>query len=167
MISHAYLGLGSNLGKRESNIGRALELLRQISLDLKVSSLYETTPQGFRDQPLFLNAVCKIETKLGPFELMHEIKLIENSKGRHRSFINAPRTLDIDILLFGNQVLNTPHLVVPHPRFEERAFVLEPLAEIEPTLRHPVTNETVKTLLGKLKHGGVFRRGWHLYKTSS
>ncbi len=150
MFSEVYLGLGSNLGDREENIARALASLRQISTSLTASSLYETTPQGFRDQPPFLNAVCRLWTRLDPFQLLRETQRIESEIGRRRTFVNAPRVLDIDILLYGTLSLRSPHLTIPHPRMAERAFVLEPLAEIAPQLRHPVLGATMRSLLARL-----------------
>ena len=147
MLTEAYLGLGSNLGDRRGNIVSALKLLCRLAKDLKVSGLYETDPRGFEIQPRFLNAACRIRTGLDAFQLLAGIKEIERAVGRHRSFLNAPRTLDVDILVYGRLVLNSPGLVIPHPRMIERAFVLVPLAEIAPDLRHPTQAETVLSLL--------------------
>ncbi len=150
MLNQVYLGLGSNLGDRVDNISRGLKLLRQISVNIIASSFYETTPQGFRDQPLFMNAACRMWTRLDCFQLMDRVKAIEAEVGRQRVFVNAPRTLDIDIIVFGQTVLETPNLTIPHPRMAERAFVLEPLAEIAPSLLHPALKETIRTLLMRL-----------------
>ena len=151
MLSDVYLGLGSNLGDRRGNLDRAFQLLRGLSSELNVSSLYETSPEGFTGQPAFVNAACQIWTRLSPFELLAELKTIQAQVGSRRVFANGPRALDIDILLFGQTVLDTPGLIIPHPRMARREFVLAPLAEIAPSLRHPVLKETVGTLLALLR----------------
>ena len=150
-LTMAYLGLGSNLGDRESNLCIAIDSLQEFATRVKVSSFHETTPQGFRDQPVFLNAACLLVTRLDPFGLLHELKRIEGALGRGRSFINAPRTLDLDILLYGGLVLKSPGLVIPHPRMAERAFVLAPLAEIAPDAYHPALKADAHTLLRMLR----------------
>ena len=154
MLFETYLGVGSNLGDRAANIDRGLELIRQVSKSMTVSGIYETEPQGFRSQPSFLNAACRLWTGLDPFQLMSKLKEIEAEVGQRRSFVNAPRALDIDILLHGRTVLESPGLTIPHPRMAKRAFVLEPLVEIAPGLRHPVLKETVRSLLASLSVPG-------------
>ena len=151
MLSDVYLGLGSNLGNRRGNLDRALQLLRGLSSELTVSSLYETSPEGFTGQPAFVNAACQIWTQLSPFELLAELKTIQALVGSQRVFANGPRALDIDILLYGQTVLDSPGLIIPHPRMARREFVLAPLAEIAPGLRHPVLKETVGALLVLLR----------------
>ena len=147
----AYLGLGSNLGDREQNLARATDLLAQrVKID-SMSSLYVTEPVDYKDQPLFLNAVCRIRTSLAPEELLGLAKRIEAAMGRKPSFVNGPRPIDIDILFYGDLVVNIPRLVIPHPRVQERAFVLVPLAEIASRLVHPVTGQTVGEMVGRLK----------------
>ncbi len=155
-----YLGLGSNLGDREQNLARALDLLAQRVKIEQTSSLYVTEPVDHKDQPLFLNAVCRVRTSLAPGDLLGLAKRIEVAMGRKPSFINGPRPIDIDILFYGDKVVNIPHLVIPHPRVQERAFVLVPLAEIASRLVHPVSGQTVGDMIGRLKD----RRGvrvWH------
>lgn len=150
MLHLACLGLGSNLGDRAANIGEGLAALRRISQAITVSSLYETLPEGFRSQPLFLNAACAIRTPLGPFELMAEVRAIEAALGRRRTFPNAPRELDVDILLHGRTAIRAPWLEIPHPSMAERRFVLTPLAEIAPGLRHPTLESSVREMLASL-----------------
>lgn len=147
--TEVYLGLGSNLGRRQQNIASGLERLRTLSSSLVSSSLYETAPVGVTFQPSFVNAVCRIWTILSPFDLMHEIRRIQQIGGSHRPILNGPRELDIDILLYGNLVIDTPHLTIPHPRMTEREFVLRPLAEIAPHAIHPLSKKTVSQLLAE------------------
>jgi len=142
----AYLGLGSNLGSRENNLSRALALLAaKVNLEA-VSSIYETEPVGYEEQPLFLNLVCRIATVLSPEELLRLAKEIEVGMGRVASFVNAPRPIDIDILVYGNRSIETQELTVPHPRLKDRAFVLVPLAEIAPDLVVPGLRKSIARL---------------------
>jgi 2-amino-4-hydroxy-6-hydroxymethyldihydropteridine diphosphokinase len=149
-MATVYLGLGSNLGDRKQNLSQALELLSKHAVIEQVSSVHETEPVGFKEQPLFLNAVCRISTGLKPGQLLRLAKKIEARLGRTESFANAPRPIDIDILFYDNEVLDGKELTVPHPRLVERAFVLVPLVEIAPNLVHPVSGKTVKELLAGL-----------------
>ncbi len=147
MQSEVYLGLGSNLGNRAANIARAVDALRDTANDVVVSSLYETAPIGFSAQPPFLNAACGIWTRQTPFELLAILNRIQQTIGGHSAFINGPRAIDLDILVCGRMVIETPALTIPHPRMADREFVLTPLAEIAPGLVHPVLKQTVPTLL--------------------
>ena len=143
-----YLSLGSNLDDREGNLRRALEKLASAEVRVvRVSSIYETEPQDVRQQPWFLNLVAEVETTLFPMQLLNRIRKIEKELGRKRIVAKGPRTIDIDIVLFGNFVIDTPQLGVPHPRMQDRRFVLEPLAELAPDLRHPVTRRSVREML--------------------
>ncbi len=155
-----YLGLGSNLGDRAANIRHALDRISRFATLVRTSSLYETEPVGYLDQPKFLNAVCEVKTRLGPLQLLVLAKGIEASLGRKMDFRNAPRPIDIDILLYGNLDLEIRALTVPHPRLAERAFVLAPLAELTPDLIHPRLNKSIAELLETVA-GKEGVRPWH------
>ena len=133
----AYIGIGSNLNDPRTHVVRALEELDQLphSRVVKRSSLYRSAPVGHAAQPAFINAVAQLETGLPAERLLAELQVIESRHGRRRSFPNAPRTLDLDLLILGNLELDTPGLRIPHPRMHERAFVLKPLLEIAPDLQ--------------------------------
>ena len=141
-----YISAGSNIGDREANLGFGARRLVERGKILRMSSCFETEPLGYADQPWFLNQVFELETVLSPHELLAWCNEIERDCGRVRTFANAPRTLDLDILLYGDQIICDPGLIIPHPRMKERRFVLEPLAEIAPDLRHPVEKMTVRDL---------------------
>ena len=143
----AYLGFGSNLGDRERNIRCAVELLSESVCGIETSSLYETEPWGYLDQPKFLNMVCRCLTSLEPVELLSICKGLETLAGREPSFKYGPRVLDVDILAYGDTVVKTGQLAIPHGKLHERAFALAPLAEIAPQWRHPILNKTAAELL--------------------
>jgi 2-amino-4-hydroxy-6-hydroxymethyldihydropteridine diphosphokinase len=154
-IHHVYLALGSNLGNRQENLSTALQRLREVVDIHKISSVYETEPVGYLDQPRFLNLVCYGQTAASPDELLCNTKTIEKALGREPSFRNAPRPIDIDILLYNELCLATEDLILPHPRMSERAFVLVPLAEIAPTALDPVSRKTAQELLLAVSQTGI------------
>ncbi|MEA3310825.1 MAG: 2-amino-4-hydroxy-6-hydroxymethyldihydropteridine diphosphokinase [candidate division WOR-3 bacterium] len=156
MPVHVYIALGSNWGRREGFLGKARMLLEAQGVRiLNSSSIYRTSPEGFRFQPSFLNQVLAAETALSPFELLEAGKRIERRLNRIRLFPNAPRTIDIDLLFYDNVVMDTASLTLPHPRLHERAFVLIPLAQMAPCLTHPVFGLSVVKMLERVDRGGV------------
>lgn len=159
-----YLGLGGNLGDREGNLRAACERLQAGGVAIeRCSSLYETEPWGVIEQPRFLNAVCCGQTALDPYELLALAKRIEADLGRRPTVRYGPRPVDIDILLYGDRVLDTQDLTIPHPRLAERAFVLVPLGEIAPDLHLPGDARTVRELLEGVDMSGVRRVGTLMY----
>ena len=154
-MEQIYLALGSNLGDRESNLAKAIEQISSVCPVIAMSSIYETEPWGYLEQGKFLNMVVGCETRLTPPDLLAFLKKLEGELGRMPNFRNGPRLIDIDILFYGNQVIDEPGLVIPHPRLHERAFVLVPLAEIAPTLRHPVTGFTIEMHLKDVPVEGI------------
>ena len=152
MEKTVYLSLGSNVGDREANLRTAIERLTGLGELLAVSSFYETEPVEFTAQPWFLNGVVALRTRLMPKLFLSKTLAIEQEMGRRRIQPKGPRTIDIDILLFGNSVIHTPQLDVPHVAMHERRFVLEPLAEIAPEVRHPIFKRTVREMLESLPH---------------
>lgn len=151
----AWIALGSNVGNRQEHLQTALQAIG--ALDgvalLRVSTIRETEPVGPQDQGKFLNAVAEVQTTLTPAQLLNRLLEIERRRGRVRTVRNGPRTLDLDLLLYGDEVIEQPGLTVPHPRLHERRFVLEPLADLCPDLRHPGLGATVKQLLARLGGG--------------
>lgn len=151
----AYIGLGSNLGSKRQNIQRALQLLKEGGAEpAAVSSLIATEPEGFTSSHTFLNGAAKLLTSLSPQQLLRLTQDVERSLGRTQKSscgIYHDRTIDIDILFYDNIVINEPALHIPHPRAAQRLFVLRPLAEIAPQLRHPVTGKTVTEMMQEAK----------------
>ena len=146
-----YLSLGSNLGDREKHLCEAIDRLQDLGVIGKISAFYETQPVEVQaEQPWFLNCALAMETELAPLEFLGRMLAVEQSMGRIRTQPKGPRTIDIDILLFGNDVLDTPELTVPHPAMPQRRFVLQPLAEIAQKVIHPLLKRPVRELLDSL-----------------
>jgi 2-amino-4-hydroxy-6-hydroxymethyldihydropteridine diphosphokinase len=154
----AYLSLGSNLGDRAANLREAIAQMECAGQLLAISAMYETQPVDVPDQPWFLNCVAAIETDKTPGELLQLALQVEARMGRLRLRDKGPRKIDIDILLFGDRVVDEPGLKIPHPAMQQRRFVLEPLVEIAPEVRHPVIGKTARELLGALSEGQRVRR---------
>ncbi|MFH0862336.1 MAG: 2-amino-4-hydroxy-6-hydroxymethyldihydropteridine diphosphokinase [Candidatus Altiarchaeota archaeon] len=150
-MSFIYLGLGSNLGDKEANIRKAIELIGQKCKVLRVSRLYKTEPVGYKEQDWFLNCVVEAESCCEPLLLFAALQAIEKRLKREKTVVNGPRTIDIDVLFWGDSVLNVGGFTIPHPKLHERGFVLQPLMELAPNLVHPVQKKTVKQLIEALK----------------
>jgi 2-amino-4-hydroxy-6-hydroxymethyldihydropteridine diphosphokinase len=153
-----YLSLGSNLGDRDANLRNAIERLRGVGNPIAISSFYETEPIDVVLQPWFLNCAVKLDTEKMPRQLITAILSLEQDMGRQRKQQKAPRTIDIDILLFGSSIIEIPSLTIPHPRMHERRFVLEPLAEIAPDARHPIFKRTIRELREALPAGQTVKK---------
>src|SRR4029077_4811582 len=158
MRKRVYLSLGSNVGDREGNLRAAVELLQTIGTVSALSSLYETEPVEFTEQPWILNCPAILETEKMPRQLLKALLDVERDMGRRRVQNKGPRTIDIDILLFGGSVVKTKGLTIPHPALHQRRFVLEPLTEIAPDVSHPVLKKTIRELRDELPPGQAVRK---------
>jgi len=154
----AYLSLGSNVGDRETHLKRAIERLAGIGNVVVVSSFYETEPVEVTGQPWFLNCAVKLDTEKMPKQLMKSLLDVERDMGRRRGQRKTPRAIDLDILLFGTSIIDTKELTVPHPAMHQRRFVLEPMTEIAPEVRHPVFKRTIRELRDALPPGQTVKR---------
>lgn len=150
-----YLALGSNLENRAANLKEAISSLSPQMDVLAKSKIYETPPWGYTDQPKFLNQVVKVKTYLDPEPLLKHLKRLEIALGRQATFRNGPRLIDIDILFYDDLILETPTLVIPHPRLHERGFVLMPLMDIAPDLVHPVQRQSISEMLASCDLNGI------------
>ena len=155
MASPIFLALGSNLEDRAANLQAARDALAPKIRVVRESPLYITPPWGYTDQPDFLNQVIEIETILHPIPLLHRLKEIEAEMGRETTFRNGPRLIDLDILFYGQEIVEGELLQIPHPRLQERAFVLIPLNDLAPDFIHPVLQESVSEMLAKVNTNGV------------
>jgi 2-amino-4-hydroxy-6-hydroxymethyldihydropteridine diphosphokinase len=150
-----YLGFGSNIGERKQNLRAAVKALGPQVKVLAESAVYETPPWGERDQPAFLNMAVKAETELTPTELRDHVKRIEGDLGRQQTYHWGPRRIDIDILLYEDLIIDTPDLVIPHPRLHQRGFVLLPLETIAGDVVHPALGLTIRELLQHVDTSGI------------
>jgi len=157
MNKNIYLALGSNLGDRPGNLETAIQSMPPDVIVVKRSSIYETPPWGFEDQPKFLNMVIQVETGFSPWKLLKFLKNMERTMGREHTFRNGPRLIDIDILFYDTLKNEQSDLVIPHPRIAERAFVLVPLAEIAPDFIHPLLQVAIHELLAKVDSNNIHR----------
>ncbi len=155
MAHTIYIALGTNLGERLNNLRLAIQTLQPEVIVLAESHIYETPPWGVEEQPPFLNMVIKAETDLEPEALLEHLKQIEAKSGREKSIRWGPRLIDLDILFYDDLILNTPPLVIPHPRLYERAFVLVPLVDVAPNLEHPVLKKNMFELLAQVDIAGI------------
>jgi 2-amino-4-hydroxy-6-hydroxymethyldihydropteridine diphosphokinase len=158
MPNLVYLSLGSNVGDREAQLREAEKRLSKLGRVVAISSFYETEPVEFTEQPWFLNCAVKLETGLAPKDLMAAILGIEEEMGRRRVQNKGPRSIDIDILLFADAIVESSAVTIPHPAMHQRRFVLEPLAEIAPEALHPLLEKTIRELLDRLPHGQRVRK---------
>ena len=152
-MAEVFIGIGSNLGDRLANLNNAVGLLAQECEIKQISSIFETEPEGYEPQPDFLNCVVRGETGLRPLELLDELKSIEKMMGRTASFSNAPRPIDLDILFYRDEIIKAKELEIPHPRLQDRAFVLVPMVQMAPQFTHPALHKTMQQLLSELPKG--------------
>lgn len=145
-----YIGIGTNIGDRFKNIEKALEDIKELGIITKISKIYETKPVGYKDQDDFLNLVIELETELQVTDLIIKLQEIEHRMGRIKTVKNGPRIIDLDILLYNNEIIRNKGLIIPHPEMHKRSFVLEPFNEIEPKKIHPVLNKTIRELYGQI-----------------
>jgi len=150
-----FIALGSNLGDRLANLRSAIAALPPAVIPTDCSPVYETPPWGYRDQPRFLNQVIRAETDLSPPELLDHLKKIETRLGRQETFRYGPRVIDLDIIFYDAEVIHSPPLNIPHSEVDSRAFVLLPLAQLAPRMRHPVSNLTVEEMLARVDHEDI------------
>ena len=150
LSTEVYVGIGSNMSDRLENLKNAGGRLKGISQRIEFSEVYESTARGFSIQPDFLNAVCKLSTRLTPWSFLQQAKIIESDLGRLKVFPNAPRSIDIDIILWGQVQIKSPNLEIPHPRFKERAFVLRPLLDLNPFMIEPAKKCRVDSYVNEL-----------------
>lgn len=155
-----YIGLGSNLGNKLSKIKKAISYIKKYLEITRISPVYKTEPVGYKNQDWFLNCVLEAETDIKPLDLLKFFKSIEKKLKRVKKIKYGPRTIDIDILLYGDKIINLKNLIIPHPRMYKRLFVLEPLSSIKPGLVHPKIKKTIKNLKNNLKN----KKGVELYK---
>lgn len=150
-MARVYIGIGSNLGKRQYNCKEAIKKIEEKGLCIKkLSSMYETKPWGLKEQPLFINMVIEVETEKSPEELLKMLKEIETEMGRIKTVRWGPRIIDLDILLYNNEIIDQEDLKIPHPFLHQRDFVLLPLSEIAPEITHPLLKKTIKQLKEEL-----------------
>jgi len=157
-MTRVFFALGSNVGDKKANVEEAIRWLRKSFEVRKVSPFYLTEPVGYTDQPWFVNCVVEAETELGPKKVLQMCQGIEKIMGRSKTIKDGPRTIDLDLLLYGDELIEEEGLTVPHQRMHERRFVLKPLTDIAPNLKHPVTGLAVKSMLSKIKGGPKVQR---------
>ena len=158
-----YLGLGSNLGNKPANLKRAIIHLKKIIKVRKISAFYKTEPVGYKNQGWFLNCAVEAETGIKPLDLLKLLKSIEKKLKRVKTIKYGPRTIDIDILFYGDKIIKSKKLIVPHPGMHKRLFVIEPLSSINPNFVHPIIKKTIKELKNNLQH----KNGVELYMPKS
>ena len=151
LSSEAYVGLGANLGNPRETFEKALVLVAGFAEVVAVSRLYRSSPLGFSDQPDFVNAVAKVITALPPQDFLRKLRIVENTLGKKVIRENGPRVIDLDLLMHGNQVIDTKGLKIPHPGIPDRDFVLAPLIDLAPDFRHPVTGKSFRRMIAELK----------------